>query len=733
MDARSIARNGMGKCSRKIQKAWKTQQGTEAIEKIILDMDEMVEEIHLSAMVFLDMCNLRLLKVKSFCDTNKCKVYFPEGLRSLPRALRYLEWPAFPADSLPSKSMLRNLVELKMPNSQLEQLWDGSIVQPLEKLTHIDLSHSKNLIQFPNLSGAPNLEIINLEHCTSLLEVPSNHLQNVDKLIDFNLSHCTSLSGLPDTIVAGALKVFKLSGCSRLTGIPHIIGTTMEELYLDSTSIMEVPSSIASHSHLSLLSVRNCECLESLPSSIHNLEFIESLSLFGCSVLQNIPELPKNMKELVLNGAAIKEIPSSIESLLHLESITLSHCQMLESLPSSIFKLRNLTDLSLSNCSNLTNFPEILEPIENVRLLRLNGTGIKQLPSSIHNLIRLSHLDLSWCRSLEGLPRNMCIMHSLRILDLSNCSKLNHLPSLAGLTSLENLDLSATSITGIPPSIRRLSKLQVLCIRDCKNLQCLTELPLFLEYLNASECPLLEKLILGLKASCDDNFFSEESVVSFLFDGCLKLDSNNIMLNFGYRVLRKVLRYKPGIYLGYVPSVNSSWPGSEVPEWFNYQCEGSSIKIKLPPNWNNTDFLGFVVCAVALGDYYPHPDCLCLSSHFHLLKTNHSETMPFLWRFKGGSDDDDVPTFTSPYIFTWFQYQMYNQDAEEASFKFFFKEWIDDINVQSSKTKVIRCGIRMLYRQDAEEFGIRPYKIYPIAPPTNTISKPDQVQVEEEE
>ena len=89
----------------------------------------MVEEIHLSAMVFQDMCNLRLLKVNSFCDTNKCKVYFPEGLRSLPRALRYLEWPAFPAHSLPSKSMLRNLVELKMPYSQLEQLWDGSIVQ----------------------------------------------------------------------------------------------------------------------------------------------------------------------------------------------------------------------------------------------------------------------------------------------------------------------------------------------------------------------------------------------------------------------------------------------------------------------------------------------------------------------------------------------------------------------------------------------------------------------------
>lgn len=94
-------------------------------------MDNVVEEIHLSDMVFRSMSKLELLKVYSFCDTNKCKVYFPEGLQSLPRALKYLEWPAFPSNSLPSnsKSMLRNLVELKMPHSQLEQLWDGSVVQ----------------------------------------------------------------------------------------------------------------------------------------------------------------------------------------------------------------------------------------------------------------------------------------------------------------------------------------------------------------------------------------------------------------------------------------------------------------------------------------------------------------------------------------------------------------------------------------------------------------------------
>lgn len=176
---------------------------------------------------------------------------------------------------------------------------------------------------------------------------------------------------------------------------------------------------------------------------------------------------------------------------------------------------------------------------------------------------------------------------------------------------------------------------------------------------------------------------------------------------------------------GYIPSVNCCWPGSEVPEWFNYRCEGSSIKIKLPPQWNNTDLLGFVVCVVALGDYYPHAVNLRLSSYFCLLKSNHGEREPFHWRFNGGTHEDDMPTFNSPHIFTWFQYQKYDRDVEEASFEFYFDEWINNTYVKSRRTKVLRCGIRLLYRQDGEEFGFRPHNLYLIDGPTDTISKPE--------
>lgn len=45
--------------------------------------------------------------------------------------------------------------------------------------------------------------------------------------------------------------------------------------------------------------------------------------------------------------------------------------------------------------------------------------------------------------------------------------------------------------------------------------------------------------------------------------------------------------------------VISCCPGNVIPKWFNYQEEGSSISIKLPQQWYNATFLGFVTCAVA--------------------------------------------------------------------------------------------------------------------------------------
>lgn len=69
------------------------------------------------------MYKLRLLKI--YGGSNKCKLYFPQGLQTLSDELRLLYWDECPLKSLPSNFSPHNLVELDMSDSKVEQLWNG--------------------------------------------------------------------------------------------------------------------------------------------------------------------------------------------------------------------------------------------------------------------------------------------------------------------------------------------------------------------------------------------------------------------------------------------------------------------------------------------------------------------------------------------------------------------------------------------------------------------------------
>ena len=50
-------------------------------------------------------------------------------LESLPDDLRYLCWHRYPSKSLPSNVNLNHLVELDMSDSNLQHLWNGTMVR----------------------------------------------------------------------------------------------------------------------------------------------------------------------------------------------------------------------------------------------------------------------------------------------------------------------------------------------------------------------------------------------------------------------------------------------------------------------------------------------------------------------------------------------------------------------------------------------------------------------------
>lgn len=95
------------------------------------------------------------------------------------------------------------------------------ILQPLEGLKIMDLEGSKNLQEIPDLSKAINLEILHLNNCSSLVELPST-IQYLNNLEELNMQFCENLEILPQGVNLESLDRLDLSGCSRLKSFPDI-------------------------------------------------------------------------------------------------------------------------------------------------------------------------------------------------------------------------------------------------------------------------------------------------------------------------------------------------------------------------------------------------------------------------------------------------------------------------------------------------------------------------------
>ncbi|KAH9782173.1 Disease resistance-like protein DSC1 [Citrus sinensis] len=512
--------------------------GSEVVEGIMVD-DYFFRgnDVHLSAKAFSLMTNLRLLKISN--------VQLPEGLEYLSNELRLLDWHRYPLKSLPSNLQLDKTVDFKMCYSRIEELWKG--IKPLNMLRVLKLSHSENLIKTPDFTEVPNLEEFDLEGCTKLREIhPSLMLHK--KLILLNLKGCTSLTTLPGEIFMESLKTLVLSGCSKLKKFPDIVMRSMgdlTELFLDGTSIAEVPSSTELLTRLELLNLNDCRSLVRLPSSINGLKSLKTLNLSGCFKLENVPETL-----------------GQVESLEKLDISVTARRQP----PSSIFLMKNLKELSCRGCKGspssaswFLRFP--------INLMRWSSDPVAlSLPSSLSSLCSLTKLDISDCNLGEGA-----------------------IPSSIGdLCSLEELCLSGNNFFTLPASIYRLSNLQHIRLEECKMLQNLPRLPASIHSISLGGCVSLETLsdVLNL---------NEHQLPDFHLPcvDCLKLAGNyDLALALLKEFIKSSKRHRRGFSI--------IVPGSEIPEWFEYQNnEGSSITISTPPKtYKNNKLVGYAMCCV---------------------------------------------------------------------------------------------------------------------------------------
>ncbi|XP_058779817.1 disease resistance protein RPV1-like isoform X2 [Vicia villosa] len=326
-----------------------TETGTNNVKAIVLDQKESFSKCRAEG--FLNMSNLALLILY---HNN-----FSGSLDFLSNNLRYLLWHGYPFTSLPSNFEPYYIVELNMPHSNIQWLWEGR--KELPNLKRMDLSNSKNLIETPKFFWTPKLERLDFTGCTNLIQVHPS-IGHLTELVFLCLQNCSSLANLDFGSVSrlNSLRVLRLSGCTKLEKTPDLTGASVLE-YLDMdecTTLSKVHESIGDLTKLKFLSLRNCTNLVEMPDWIKRMASLVTLDFCGCSSLTILPlkwTHTDHMSSLIfldLSFCNLHEVPDTIGTLHTLERLNLQGNKF-RSLPDDFFGLDNLAYVNLSHCHEL--------------------------------------------------------------------------------------------------------------------------------------------------------------------------------------------------------------------------------------------------------------------------------------------------------------------------------------------------------------------------------------------
>nr|XP_023929446.1 TMV resistance protein N-like [Quercus suber] len=333
-------------------------------------------EMPLKPKVFKRMKNLKFLVGN---------VHIGEALEYLPDELRFLEWREFPL-SLSSKCCLpRQLVVLKMFESNiiLEDVFKQGFQN--ENLKMISLESCEFLTKLPDLC-CPNLEELNLRNCENLIEVHES-IGLLEKLKVWDLYKCSQLQILPSTLMLKSLEDFSLFGCSRLKKFPDI------------------------HPEMNCLKKLDLELsgIRGLPSSLLYLTGLDTLGLFLCRKLRNFL-VGANKSQM----RGEEDIPSAKLRLA---------CNSFNNFSGPTGFLC-LTELKLKDLRIKVELDSWMQPdyFPVLTLLDLSLTGIVAIPESISRFPRLLCLKIHNCKKLREIPR---LPPSIRTVNARNCDRLD--------------------------------------------------------------------------------------------------------------------------------------------------------------------------------------------------------------------------------------------------------------------------------------------------------------------
>nr|XP_053636548.1 mucin-5AC-like isoform X5 [Cherax quadricarinatus] len=307
---------------------------------------------------------------------------------------------------------------------------------------------------------------------------------------------------------------------ASLTDVPSDVFAcerTLEELYLDSNQLSELPRQLFYCHGLRVLGLSDNE-LSSLPPAVASLINLTSLDLSknaisdipdnikGCKQLSVVDasinplcRLPEgftqllSLQELYLNDTFLEYLPANFGRLSRLRILELRENQ-LNTLPKSIARLTSLQRLDIGQ-NDFSELPEVIGSLGSLTELWFDNNKVKSLPPLLGRLKKLVHVDASknkvdWVagelencvmltdlhlssNDLKRLPEKLGGCRQLQVLKLDD-NALTHLPETIGeLSALEELVVTQNDLETLPASMGLLRALHTLHVDD--NL--LTELP----------------------------------------------------------------------------------------------------------------------------------------------------------------------------------------------------------------------------------------------------------------
>ncbi|KAK5787036.1 hypothetical protein PVK06_041687 [Gossypium arboreum] len=339
---------------------------TKLILILLMVIRESSKMLNLSPDAFSNMKKLRLFKVLYLSNCNY--------LKYLSNELRLLDWKGCLLRSVPSSFQPDNLVALLLPYSCIEQLCKEN--RPLYKLKIINLEGSQNLIKTPDFTTAKNLEVLILEGCHRVENLPEK-LQQAEFLEVLNLSETAIAEPLSFIFQFKNLKVFSFNGrkgpsSKLLLNLPSLFKVIQRGRTNFMAPMLPLLSGLSSLRELNLRDHGLCE--GDIPSDISGLSSLRRLNLSGNNFINMPAPLTRlyKLEFLILANCGLchfgeGDITNDISCLSSLKSLDLRENNFV-STPASLTRLSNLQFLGLSNCRELKLLPERLTNIARVLL-----------------------------------------------------------------------------------------------------------------------------------------------------------------------------------------------------------------------------------------------------------------------------------------------------------------------------------------------------------------------------